>query len=86
MSHKFNHSVLASKAICISFLREFGVAKDWTRVTIGEMRRMLASYADERLFDALDPNRKLTRVADILAGRRQPLVSHPIDRLLQGVS
>ena len=52
MSHKFNHSVLASKAICISFLREFGVAKDWTRVTIGEMRRMLASYADERLFDA----------------------------------
>lgn len=48
----FDHAILSSKAICIQFLREFGVQRDWARCSLGEMRQMLKAYPDEKMFAA----------------------------------
>lgn len=48
----FNHSLLSGKAICIRFLNQFGISKDWARVSLREMQCLLKEYPDERLFDA----------------------------------
>jgi len=48
----FDHSILDSKNLCIQFLREFGVARDWARVNMSEMRKMLLAYPDEKMFHA----------------------------------
>ena len=39
----------------------------------------------EQLQNAMDPNRSSRQLSDYLAGRRQSLVSHPLDRLLSEV-
>lgn len=49
---KFDHSTLCNKARCTQYLREFGVAKDWARVSLGDMRRLLATYDNDKLFRA----------------------------------
>ena len=38
----------------------------------------------DRMQNAMDPNRALRQLQGYVAGTRQPLVSHPLDRLLQG--
>lgn len=49
---KFNHAVLSTKAICIEYLREFGVARDWSKVKIDEMRAMLRSKDTQDMLNA----------------------------------
>lgn len=36
----------------------------------------------DRLQNAIDPNRSTRQLSDYMAGRRQPLVHHPLDRLM----
>lgn len=49
---QFDHGVLSSKTLCTQFLRELGVSRDWARVSLGEMRKMLTGYPDDKLFNA----------------------------------
>lgn len=48
----FNRAVLRTKPICIDFLREFGFQRDWSKVKIDEMREILASQTDAKMFQA----------------------------------
>lgn len=48
----FDHAILTSKAMCVLFLREFGVSRDWARVNLPELRTMLRKYPDEKMFEA----------------------------------
>lgn len=47
---KFNQAFFSQKAICKMFLREFGIARDWEKVKLSDMKAMLRSYSDEKLF------------------------------------
>ena len=51
---RFDHAMLTSKALCIQFLREFGVPRDWARCTLPEMLVLLRKYSDDRMFEAAE--------------------------------
>lgn len=47
-------------------------------------RTINEAAAQERLWNAMDPNRSIQQTLAFMRGQRKPLVSHPIDRILAG--
>jgi hypothetical protein len=48
-------------------------------------RTISEAGAQDRLANAMDPNRASQQLLSLIQGKRQPMVQHPVDRILAGV-